>query len=70
MRTVEMRNTDITLYGNGLIARGYVRESVDHANRPESAIRSWSYGLGRGISSLTPRQTTWSQIELQAGEVR
>ncbi|MEO5331455.1 MAG: hypothetical protein H7839_05475 [Magnetococcus sp. YQC-5] len=66
MTTIEMHNTGKGLYGNGLIARGYIRESVRQPNMPESAIRSWSYGLGRGLSSSS-RHSPWTQCESSIG---
>ncbi|MBF0429200.1 MAG: hypothetical protein HQL94_09780 [Magnetococcales bacterium] len=66
MTTIEMHNTGKGLYGNGLIARGYIREAVRSANMPESAIRSWSYGLGRGLSGVV-QQTSWAPGESSIG---
>ncbi len=66
MQTVEMGDTGVNPYRNGLILKGYIRESVRLVNKPESAIRSWSYGFGRGLSAHV-HHTVSTRFELSTG---
>ncbi|MBF0192545.1 MAG: hypothetical protein HQL99_15615 [Magnetococcales bacterium] len=63
MTTIEIHDTKKGAFVNGLIAKGFVREAVRHANMPESAIRGWSFGLGRGLSGVS-RQTGWTRLDM------
>ncbi|MBF0179372.1 MAG: hypothetical protein HQM03_05010 [Magnetococcales bacterium] len=67
MTTIEMRNIDRNRHGNGLIARGYVRQPIGASALTESSIRGWSYGLGRGLSGVKAEGTTWSRFVSQEG---
>ncbi|MBF0212532.1 MAG: hypothetical protein HQM00_03080 [Magnetococcales bacterium] len=62
MTTVEMHRARKGSFGNGLIVRGFVRETVRHANMPETAARGCSFGLGWGVKGLVC-QNGWTRYE-------
>ncbi|MBF0627398.1 MAG: hypothetical protein HQL91_04175 [Magnetococcales bacterium] len=62
MVTVELHHTRKESFGNGLIARGFVRTTVRQVNMPENVVRGWSFGLGRGLSGVV-RPGGWTRLE-------
>ncbi|MEO5364529.1 MAG: hypothetical protein H7838_13025 [Magnetococcus sp. DMHC-8] len=69
MTTIEMRNGPEGRFGNGLIARGYLRQPAVCAALPETTLRGWSFGLGRGLTGSRV-QGSWLRLAVMAGGVQ
>ncbi|MBF0342452.1 MAG: hypothetical protein HQL95_16015 [Magnetococcales bacterium] len=64
MTTIEMHHARKGHFGNGLVMRGFVRETVRRGNPPESVLRGWTFGWGQGISSVA-RHPGSGRLEIQ-----